>query len=494
MPIYLTENNQQFITANEIGKGGEGSVYSLTGVSGQVAKIYHQALRTTDREKKLRAMIANPPEDSTCRLSPPHNSIAWPTDLLYENRNFAGFIMPCITKSPNIFEIYNPKIRYKKHPNFDLRYLHSTAKNLATAINALHANNYIIGDVNQKNILVTEKTLISLVDTDSFQVQESSGHIHYCPVGVPEFTPPELQGKSLGNIARKGYHDIFGLSVLIFQILMEGFHPFTGAPSDPTLSINEIASVYCIKHGIFPYNQNNMFKPPPSAPNFDTLNPEVQKLFKRSFIDGHNNPQTRPTAREWIDALNAAERALVQCERNSLHWYSNHLQKCPLCLNKYPFPPALQQPISNKNKHLNIILKPLIFNKIPGTCWTIDLSLLNKNLKWKEAHDFINGLNIKKYLGYSNWRLPNSDELINMANSYLYNNKYMQYGDVSKKMFDMKFLEQNIQYGPYWSCSGKANFGELLVHLWSGQTGYGFLNDTNAFVWPVCTHDSYLRY
>ena len=54
------------------------------------------------------------------------------------------------------------------------------------------------------------------------------GSYYRCPVGKPEFTPPELQGRLFAHLDRAPEHDLFGLAVLIFQLLMEGTHPFAG--------------------------------------------------------------------------------------------------------------------------------------------------------------------------------------------------------------------------------------------------------------------------
>ena len=331
MPTYISSNRKLITTSQELGRGGEGVIYQITGYPNQVAKIYHSSHRTIEKERKLQAMIANPPQDDTRRLSPPHISIAWPLELLYEQKQYAGYLMPLISRSPDVFEFYNPQLRTQKHPNFNWRYLHRTAKNIATALNALHACDYVMGDVNQKNILVTTSALVTLVDTDSFQVRDSTGQVYRCPVGVPEYTPTELQGKRLDSVDRKPYHDSFGLAVIVFQLLMEGFHPFTGAPKDLTRSLHGEIYLHCIKQGIFPYQPNNEFNPPPNAPNFNTLHPEIQNLFLRCFVNGHKNSSQRPTAREWVYSLDKAENALVQCKQSSLHWYSNHLGKCHWC-------------------------------------------------------------------------------------------------------------------------------------------------------------------
>lgn len=331
MPTFTTLAKRSIRLSGVLGKGGEGIVYEVTDDSHQVAKIYHPAYRNIDRERKLKAMVINPPQDDTRKLSPPHISIAWPTDLLYEQGRFVGYLMPRIIKSPDIFEIYNPKLRAQKHSGFSWRHLHRVAKNLATALNALHARHYVMGDINQKNVLVTASAMVTLVDTDSFEIRDNAGNVYACAVGVPEYVPPELQGISLDSVRRNSAHDNFGLAVMIFQLLMEGFHPFTGAPKDPTISLVGQVYLHCIKTGIFPYQTNRDFAPPPASPDFKTLHPEIQKAFLQCFIDGHRNPSARPGARSWINLLAKAETSLVQCEKESRHWYSDHLTECAWC-------------------------------------------------------------------------------------------------------------------------------------------------------------------
>lgn len=343
MPVYTTVSCRSIFTSMELGKGGEGIVYDISGYPDQVAKIYHLSHRTLEKERKLQAMIASPPQDDGRRMSPPHISIAWPIELLYEQRQFAGYLMPRIGQSSDIFEVYNPQLRAKNYPSFNWRYLHRTARNFATALNALHVRGYVMGDVNQKNILVTTNALITLVDTDSFQVPDSSGQTYRCPVGVPEYTPPELQGTRLDSINRTIHHDNFGLAVIIFQLLMEGFHPFTGTPRNPALSLPGEVYLYCIKQGIFPYRSNHQFNPPPRAPNFSAIHPKIQKLFLRCFVKGHLNPSLRPMAYEWIEALDKAEKVLIQCGKNHSHWYSNHTKRCQWCEQEKQKPLSVQQ-------------------------------------------------------------------------------------------------------------------------------------------------------
>ena len=331
MAVYTNRDRQTITTTAEVGRGGEGVVYRVAERGDLVAKIYHPALRTYTRQAKLTAMVMQPPPDEGGTLVPPHVSLAWPTDLLFDADAFAGFLMPRIERSPNLVALFNPLLRSQRYPHADRRFLLRTAQNLATVLAALHSRGHVVGDLNQKNILVKANALVTLVDADSFQIREHNGHCYRCGVGVPDYTAPELQGQGLTASDRQPYHDCFALSVLLFQLLMEGYHPFTGRPLTAALSEIDQLSLHCLQQGVFPYSNNRAVQPPPAAPPFTWLPPEIRRLFLQSFLVGYTDPTRRPTAATWVQALHRAEADLIQCTQRRDHWYSSHLDHCPMC-------------------------------------------------------------------------------------------------------------------------------------------------------------------
>jgi serine/threonine protein kinase len=323
MQAICLSNGQPITLGSELGGGGEGKIYAISQHSSVVAKVYHANHLSVERSQKLRVMYANPPGNST--------SIAWPLELLRhpDSAEIIGFVMRRVTRVRPLHAVYNPKTRRQEMPFFDYYYLHRTARNLAAAIATIHANGYTIGDVNESNILVSPRALVTLVDTDSFQVcDRRSGVIYRCPVGKPEFTPPELQGEAFARVDRTPQHDRFGLAVLIFQLLMEGTHPFDGVylgQGDPPPKEARIAA------GHFPYRPNSPYRPKPFAPPLQILHPQVRQLFWQCFEGGYISPKLRPTAGAWVDALSAAEAELIPCAVNSQHRYGKHLKSCPWC-------------------------------------------------------------------------------------------------------------------------------------------------------------------
>jgi hypothetical protein len=301
-----------------------------------LAKIYTPA-PPAGYSAKLGWMKAHPPVSSDPQRTAAHVAIAWPLELLYSPTGaLVGYAMPQIKNTAPLLEIFNPHRRAKRLPGFNLRYLHRTARNLAWAMAALHARGYVVGDVNESNILVTPQALVTMIDTDSFQVTTEAQHpggnptTFPCPVGKLEYTPQELQGKRFRDTLRLPEQDCFGLGVLIFQLLMDGSHPFRAqwlgqGEGDPPAIEERIA------RGWFPYAQppRGPVAPPPRTLPLDALHPGVAYLVRRCFIDGHQRPALRPAPEEWARALDEAEQALLTCPNGHLH--ADHLDICPRC-------------------------------------------------------------------------------------------------------------------------------------------------------------------
>ncbi len=313
-----------------LAEGGEARIYLVPFDRGLLAKIYKNP--NPQRVRKLPIMLANPPADPMRAQG--GVSIAWPVEILETADGLSrvvGFLMPRVSDVRPVFEYYNPKSRQAHCPQFDYRYLHRTARNLAVAVAALHARGYIVGDLNQSNILVSQRALVTLVDCDSFQVRDPrSGEVLRCPVGKPEFTPPELYGCRFSEVDRRVEHDLFGLAILIFQLLMEGTHPFAGVflgAGDPPPYEERIRA------GHFPYgtSRKSPYAPMPFAPPWELLHPTLRALFVRCFEDGHCRPAARPDATCWRSALDEVETTFARCGRNGQHWYGNHLGSCPWC-------------------------------------------------------------------------------------------------------------------------------------------------------------------
>ena len=341
MRVRCESDGRELQLQKVLGSGGEGKIYEVPGAPRLAAKIYDDDKVNLRRAKKLEVMRAQPPNDPTAQQG--HTSIAWPVDLLQRGSppQVVGFLMPWVSDARSLFECFSPKMRIDQASCFNYHHLYRLATNLAATTDVLHRSNYVIGDINGSNFLAVATALVTLVDTDSMQVRDSrTGTLHRCPVARPDYTPPEEQrGGATGALTPA--HDLFGLAVLIFQLLMEGHHPFLGGSKgtgNPVLVEDRIAA------GQFAYARHRgPVRPPAGAPSFSALHPSVQALFVRCFEDGHVTPRKRPNATRWHQALSQAEAGLTTCSANAQHHYGDHLDRCPWCdrakqFGQDPFP------------------------------------------------------------------------------------------------------------------------------------------------------------
>ncbi|MGH9855281.1 MAG: helix-hairpin-helix domain-containing protein, partial [Blastocatellia bacterium] len=316
--IFYTSQQEIIRPSQKIGVGGEGEVYEVQDRSDLVVKLYHEP-PSTEKAEKLVALSRL----GTDRL---FNISAWPVDVLRDKADgdVVGFLMKKISQAEEIHALHSPKSRLQKFPEASWAFLIYAAANIARAVAAIHEHGFVIGDLNPKNILVTKKATVYLLDCDSFQVL-ADGRTYRCDAGFPEYTPPELQGKPFREIDRTQRHDCFGLAVVIFQLLFLGRHPFSGR----FLGAGEMPLERAIRESRFAYGADaeaRRMRQPPGTLALDAMPTLLVKLFRRAFLSAD-----RPQPREWIEPLGALAKSLKKCSLHSGHFYYRELRDCPWC-------------------------------------------------------------------------------------------------------------------------------------------------------------------
>ena len=319
--------------AFQIASSGEATIWK-TDRDGFLAKIYHDPPKKEQVEKLL-VQIGNAPADPNRKLN--HYSWAMPIDLLMDSKSVTplthGFLMPHVEGSVELINVYNALKRRKLGLGVTWQFLHATAMNLASIVAALHAKDYVVGDMKPKNILVNSRALPTLIDCDSMQTKDQNGKVYFCPVGSEGFTPPELLGKDLNATVQSECSDRFRLAVIIFLLLF-GEHPFRVSDSSgEPVAVND-----AIRKGMW---RKNLGSSKRSIP-FDCVHPKVQRLFSRCFDTGCERPQSRPSAKEWQGVLAIAFQELRACPLMPGHYFSAHRGQCSWCdcasrLNYDPF-------------------------------------------------------------------------------------------------------------------------------------------------------------
>ncbi|HKQ79798.1 MAG TPA: tetratricopeptide repeat protein [Blastocatellia bacterium] len=314
---FLTSKSEIVRLGRRIGIGAEGAVHEIRDQGNLVAKVYHEP--PPEKGEKL-VVLSRLGADRLFNLS------AWPVDVLRDapGGSVVGFLMKRISGAEEVHTLHSPRSRLQKFPEASWAFLIYVAANIARAVATIHEHGLVIGDVNPKNILVTRKATVYLLDVDSFQVS-ADGKTYRCDGGFPEYTPPELQGVAFRDVDRAQEHDYFGLAVVIFQLLFMGRHPFSGR----YLGAGEMPLERAIREFRFAYGvdaEAREMRQPPGALALDSIPAALVDLFRRAFLT-----TDRPQPGEWIEQLDALAKALKKCDLHSGHYYYRELRDCPWC-------------------------------------------------------------------------------------------------------------------------------------------------------------------
>ncbi len=272
-------------------------------------------------------MVRNRPGDPNAHLN--HISFAWPYSILEDNQGkVAGFLMPEVVGSETLLKLCTPKLRRQDKLEANWYFLHVVARNIAAIIQAIHAKGYVLGDIKLENILVNNRALPTIIDTDSFQVSDPySGKIYRCLVGSEGFTPAELIGVNIADVDQTEVHDRFRLGVVIYYLLFSG-PPFRGLwqGGGDSLEQSEL-----IRRGLWPFSGDKLLVPSNTTIPLNILHPDLHALFLRCFNEGHKFPDRRPTAEEWRGTLEAALKEVIRCGKVDNHYYNRSYGKCYWC-------------------------------------------------------------------------------------------------------------------------------------------------------------------
>ncbi|MGV0715510.1 hypothetical protein ABQE93_08905 [Mycolicibacterium sp. XJ662] len=299
-----------------------------------VAKIFHPTLSQLEAKlDKVAAMVAVRPLGAT--QDDGFTVLTWPTQLVKRDHRPVGYLMPSIdtTNAVEIHILSNPSNR--AHPlisgpqwprNVSWGHLLTVATNLCLAVEVVHRIDAVVGDFQERNILVSDTCRVTLVDCDSMQFKGADGRVFPCGVGRPEFIAPELVGQDLGTHPRSKPSDLFALAVHIHLLLMAGNHPFlrgtwTGEGEQPS-------AVKLAMAGDWAGGPRSRLRTHPLAPPVDFLPAAVQDLFARAFTDGATDAERRPSAAEWRASLR--EIQLTSCSRGA-HQIPRETAVCPWC-------------------------------------------------------------------------------------------------------------------------------------------------------------------
>lgn len=218
-------------------------------------------------------------------------------------------------------------------------------RHLCQSFGKLHAAGLAHSDISGNNILMDPLTGSSmLLDIDSLVVP---GILPPRVLGTDRYMAPEIVAahelpiqhprKSLPCIKT----DLHSLAVLIYETLLLR-HPLIGKKIHSKDDPDKDDMLMLGEKALFIENQNDSSNRPKniSIP-VDTAGPYLKPLFNRAFINGLHNPDQRPTALEWEEALTATMDILHPCGNSECwqKWFvcrEGHNFECPFCGQPWP--------------------------------------------------------------------------------------------------------------------------------------------------------------
>lgn len=322
-----------------IHKGGAaGKIYLNMANPNSVAKIFHTKSKSSTNRKKLEAMLLNRPVFSPAiKDGVEYVQIAWPDALLEDEDGFCvGYLMPMIKMSEavSLDHLMQKAIRKKLRLSEKYAYRIFAAYNITSMVAALHKCGHYIVDLKPSNVSVYKDTMmVAMVDCDGFSIQGELGR-YPAEYVSEEYIYPE--GMELSCVEMGEEQDKFALAVMIFKLLNNGIHPFSGVPRKTDvemLTIQNRIEHYHYAYGLWP----DTYQGPHPYSLHEYFDKKTLELFERAFVKG----QERPSAKEWQEHLYNMMHNLKTCKKDPNHVYFTS-KGCGLCMAEERFKETLQ--------------------------------------------------------------------------------------------------------------------------------------------------------
>lgn len=312
-----------------LGEGAVGKVYAVQGQPELAVKLYHDPKEAAAIAPKIAMMLSNPPDlPALAREGTAYPQIAWPEAQVVDGEGrFRGFAMPMIdlSRSTSLVNLLQKSSRRAEKLSDYYGYRVMVAHNLASMFAELHRAGHHMIDMKPANLRIYPETAwIAVVDTDGFSIAGDKGRMAAGQVS-DDYIAPESWRRSAKELGEA--QDRFALAVIVFQLLNNGVHPFSGrpaegAPPQPT----DIQTRILKGHYAYGTEANPLVKP--SAVSIHkTFRRDTRALFDQAFLP----EQARPSAEQWRDHLARLVELLTPCHANPAE-HAHFGSGCGFCL------------------------------------------------------------------------------------------------------------------------------------------------------------------
>ena len=343
MPFAAIFSNRKFerITLGElINRGGAaGRIYRVKEFPQYVAKIFHSKSKSATNRQKLESMLLNRPNfPPAVKDGVEYVQIAWPEAILDDENGFCvGYLMPFVNmdEAVSLDHLMQKAIRHKLGLSEKYSYRVFAAYNVAAMVAALHRAGHYIVDLKPSNVSVYKNSMIvAMVDCDGFSIKGEKGNRYPAEFVSEEYIYPEGMELDCEDMGEE--QDKFALAVIIFKLLNNGIHPFSGTPrkkDDEMLTIQNRIEQYHYAYGLWP----DSYHAPHPYSIHEYFDVKTLELFERAFVRGGK----RPSAEEWQKHLHYLLKNLKPCPKNQDHSYFT-AKGCGLCVAEERFRGRLQ--------------------------------------------------------------------------------------------------------------------------------------------------------
>ncbi len=293
MFMKIIINSQDFETRNlkQIGSGGEADVFDIG--NGKALKLFKRkdhidyqgnAFAQKGAEDRLRIHQAK------LTLFPKNlpSNVIIPSELAYDTKGLVrGYSMNLLKNPEPIFTFSQPaSYVFGKEEEWLIKIFASMYK----TVEELHNKKIVIGDFNDLNVLVTNKSVPWFIDADSYQFGSFPSSTFderfvdplLCILASPT-THPQLCPDGKSHLVQASSHtelsDWYAFAVMLFQTLLS-VHPYGG--------VYRPKSGPKIAHHVRPIEAISVFEDdviyPKKARNYQYLPDDLLEFFNKTFV------------------------------------------------------------------------------------------------------------------------------------------------------------------------------------------------------------------
>ena len=337
--VYLTGVNRSAPQSTVVGQalkaGGQGAVYRDANRPDFALKIAHNP-KQEDRDRTLAMLTAAPSAQLAHYGGAPVIQIAWPQQMLLDkNGRYIGFSMRFLdmSRTTSLGAWTNRRERVHFTLSRDDRLRVNLAANLSSVTGYVHGAGHALVDLKPDNVQAYRDGYVCLLDCDGFRIA-ANGAVFPASVSTPNWRAPEMQSGTMPVALIGEQQDRFALALVIYQLLDNDIHPFTGIDRlHPNRSWEVCTRIERFETFLNPANSIDA----PRNSHHAFFADDTLTLFRRAFLDA---PDQRPTAADWAAHLReVAQRRMQSCPNDPAHWHYG--KGCPWCSLQIPQPSSV---------------------------------------------------------------------------------------------------------------------------------------------------------